>query len=51
MAQFFGGLRRLALGHSTLHIGSGKSARPCQLCRAAIFGHSVPSFLSFSFPS
>src|SRR3984893_249498 len=49
MAQFFGGLRRLVLGHSTLHISSGKSARPCRLCRAAIFGHSVPSFLSFSF--
>jgi hypothetical protein len=31
------------VGHSTLHISSGKSARPCRLCRAAIFGHDIVS--------
>src|SRR5712671_77536 len=44
MAQVFGGLRRLALGHSALHISGGKNARRCRLRRAAIFGHDLPSF-------
>src|SRR5260370_19202858 len=45
MAQFFGCLRRLVLGHSALHISSGKNARLCRLRRAAIFRHDFPSLL------
>src|SRR3984893_5353659 len=51
MAQFFGCLRRLALGHSALHISSGKNARLCRLRRAAIFGHDVASFLAVQLPT
>jgi len=51
MAQFFGGLRSLAFGHSALDISSGKNANPCWLHRAAIFGHGSPSFLIFRFLS
>src|SRR6266404_1005394 len=38
-AQFFGGLCRFTLGHSTLKISSGEYAGSRRLRGAAIFGH------------
>src|SRR5215475_8471915 len=51
-AQFFGGLLRLALGHSTLDVGGGKYPGGCRLRCAATLGHDLPPFPgTFQFPS
>ena len=42
VAQFFGGLLRLALRHSALDVSGGKHAGPCWLRCAATFGHDFP---------
>src|SRR5215472_18711444 len=43
-AQFFGGLLRLALGHSALDIGGGKYPGGCRLRCTATLGHDLPPF-------
>jgi hypothetical protein len=42
LAQFVGGLLRLALGHSALDVSGGKEVSPCRLRCAATLGHDFP---------